>query len=91
MVCKSDHNEEFSYLYRKTFADLKARSKKGNSLEKYRGLLEGRLIPDGVLDLADRTAAIYEVVENIFDIAEDTEGLWLPVKREGLHEERDFR
>lgn len=59
-------------------------------IKKYCGKLDGSHIPEEVLDLADRTAAKYEVVEKIIDIAENDEGIWLRLKWEALPEERDY-
>lgn len=38
-------------------------------LRKYITLLEGEVVPDNVIDVADRSAARFEVVEQSVDIA----------------------
>lgn len=59
-------------------------------IKKYCGQLDGQIVPSEVLDLADRSAAKYEVVEKIVDIAENDEGIWLRLQWEGLPDERDY-
>lgn len=59
-------------------------------MKKYCGQLDDTEVPDEVLDLAYRTAAKYKIVENIAEIQENDEGIWLRLQWEGLHTERDF-
>lgn len=59
-------------------------------MKKYCGKLDGGEVPDEVLDLADRTAAKYEVVESIVDIQMNDDGIWLRLQWEGLPDERDY-
>lgn len=59
-------------------------------IRKYCGLLNGNEVPREVLDLANRTAAKYEIVENIVDIAQNEEDIWIHVQWDELPEERDF-
>lgn len=58
-------------------------------MKKYCGALDGSEVPEEVLDLADRTAAKYEVVQQILDIEKNEEGIWIKLQWEGLPEERD--
>lgn len=59
-------------------------------LKKYNALFDGEEVPEEVLDLASRTAAKYEVVEQIVDIDENNDGFWLRLQWEGLPDERDY-
>lgn len=49
-------------------------------LKKCCGMIDGAPVPGEVLDLADCTAAMYEIVEKIVNIAEIADGLWLRVQ-----------
>lgn len=69
------HGEESNRLCRGIFSDSKGRINTCSSLEKYGGLLDTTLVLADVRDLSDYTAAIYEVVENVLDIAKNAEGL----------------
>ncbi len=42
---------------------------------KYRGSLLGKQIPQDMLELAERTEFLYEVIEKIFDLCQDHGGL----------------
>lgn len=59
-------------------------------MKKYCGKMDGSEVPEQVLDLADRTAAKYEVVEKIVDIDDNEDGIWFQLQREGLPEQRDY-
>lgn len=50
----------------------------------------GSPVPHEVLDIAECTAVIYEVVENILDIPKDAEGIWLCVQWEVIPDDRDL-
>lgn len=47
-------------------------------------LLVGNEVPKEILDLTNRTAAKYEVVEKNVDIGQNEEGIWLRVQCDGL-------
>lgn len=59
-------------------------------IRKYCGLTDGVTVPKEVLDLEDRTAAKYEIVENIVYINENDEEIQFRVQRDWLPEEHNF-
>lgn len=46
-------------------------------VRKYFGSLDGRPVPDDVLNLADCTAAKYDIVERILDVRKHADKLWV--------------
>lgn len=49
-------------------------------LKTYNGLLDGKLVQGNILDLVDRSAARYEVIGKIIDIAKNDDGCWIRLK-----------
>lgn len=47
-------------------------------------------MPQQMLDLAERTSSRFEVVDQIMDVGEASDGLFFRVKWEGLPDKRDW-
>lgn len=59
-------------------------------LLKYDDSLQGKEIPQDMIDLADRTEARYQVVKKIINLGQAPDGLFFQVEWEGLHDKCDW-
>lgn len=59
-------------------------------LKKYRASLLGSVIPDEMLDIAEKNESRYEVIDEIVDVGRAEGGLFFQVKWGGLLDQRDM-
>lgn len=73
-----------------TLSDSKTDRVHAARLLKYDDALQGKEVPQAMLDLADKTESRYEVIDRIVDIGEDKDGIWFRVIWDGLPDQRDW-
>lgn len=59
-------------------------------LTLYSSELDGKEVPQEILDLADRSESRYEILERIVGLSENHEGIWFHLQWDGLPDKRDY-